>query len=220
MAEKVHVMYKSAKLVMGIIAIFVFLDANLLYAKPKPAKRIQQLPAELIGSFEVLRAQNELADQYQLERMYGPDMLRQFIDIGKLVSVPLKTEHFYIVAPEGLSYLLPQAKKFLEDLAAEYNKAFGKRLKITELVRTNLYQQKQIVRRKLSVADCHIKDRCSLHLTGAALDISKKDMSRDEVVWMRKRLVESERTGFIDATEEMKNNNFHIVVFPNYTSLE
>jgi hypothetical protein len=59
-------------------------------------------------------------------------------------------------------------------------------------------------------------DIVSPHLTGATIDIAKGPLSRDEVAWMRTRLLALEEAGKIDVEEEFQQSCFHITVYKNY----
>jgi hypothetical protein len=56
----------------------------------------------------------------------------------------------------------------------------------------------------------------SPHLTGATIDIAKNGLSREEMAWMRTRLLALEQVGKIDVEEEFQQSCFHITVYKNY----
>jgi hypothetical protein len=56
----------------------------------------------------------------------------------------------------------------------------------------------------------------SPHLTGATIDIAKNGLSRQEMAWMRTRLLALEQAGKIDVEEEFQQACFHITVYKNY----
>jgi hypothetical protein len=53
-------------------------------------------------------------------------------------------------------------------------------------------------------------------VTGQAIDIGKRGMSRAELAWMRSRLVPLIQAGKIDVEEEFKQACFHISVYRSY----
>jgi hypothetical protein len=53
-------------------------------------------------------------------------------------------------------------------------------------------------------------------LTGATIDIAKGPLSREEVGWMRTRLLALEEAGKIDVEEEFQQSCFHITVYKSY----
>ncbi len=60
-------------------------------------------------------------------------------------------------------------------------------------------------------------DIASPHLTGAAVDIGKKDMSLSELSWMRAWLLPLQTAGKIDVEEEFYQSCFHITVYRSYS---
>ena len=56
----------------------------------------------------------------------------------------------------------------------------------------------------------------SPHLTGATIDIAKNSLSREEMAWMRTRLLALEQASKIDVEEEFQQSCFHITVYKNY----
>jgi hypothetical protein len=61
-------------------------------------------------------------------------------------------------------------------------------------------------------------DVVSPHLTGAAVDIAKDGLSRQEMAWMRRRLLILESSGKIDVEEEFQQACFHITVYRSYAA--
>jgi hypothetical protein len=59
-------------------------------------------------------------------------------------------------------------------------------------------------------------DVVSPHLTGATVDIAKSGLSRQEMAWMRQRLLALQSAGKIDVEEEFRQACFHITVYRNY----
>jgi hypothetical protein len=61
-----------------------------------------------------------------------------------------------------------------------------------------------------------VGDIVSPHLTGATVDIAKSGLSRQEMAWMRQRLLALESAGKIDVEEEFRQACFHITVYRDY----
>jgi hypothetical protein len=59
-------------------------------------------------------------------------------------------------------------------------------------------------------------DVVSPHLTGATVDIAKSGLSRQEMAWMRERLLALQSAGKIDVEEEFRQACFHITVYKVY----
>jgi hypothetical protein len=61
-------------------------------------------------------------------------------------------------------------------------------------------------------------DVVSPHLTGATVDIAKSGLSRQEMAWMRERLLALQSAGKIDVEEEFRQACFHITVYKSYAA--
>jgi hypothetical protein len=98
----------------------------------------------------------------------------------------------------SLPYATPETRAYIEHLAAEYHSACGDRLVVTSALRPMSRRP-----RNGSVK--------SVHPTGIAFDVRKpkRRMCRD---WLRQLLLQHEREGAIEATEEFRPPHFHIVV--------
>ena len=84
------------------------------------------------------------------------------------------------------------------------------KLKITSMVRDLSYQLHAV----RSVAKCKEPETCSTHLTGAAFDISFRNMSKEQYTWMYGRLTHDRDLGVINAIHEPASGCFHIFVLP------
>ncbi len=194
----------------------------LAFALASPAAA--QRPPELKGSPDKLAEQNRLADDYDLSRMDGPAEIRRLVRSGSLVAVPRRGRGYYIdrklgrgyASREVLSYARPWVREFLRRIGAQYADRFhGARFKISSLVRTERYQE-LLKGRNVNAARGDDEDTRSPHLTGAAVDISKKGMTARQLAWMRDRLVTLQERGWILGTEEMATNTFHVFVEPDF----
>ena len=160
-------------------------------------------------------SQNSRADDDNLSRIQNVAMLNRFVRGGYLVSVPANGSHYYVHGvPAQYRYTRPWTKVFLTRLSRQYYAKFGKRLRVTSLVRTE-GRQRRLTRINANAADA-IGDSRSSHLTGATIDISKRFMSAAERRWMRDVLYSLHRQGYLYAIEEFYQPTFHIMVFRNY----
>ncbi len=159
--------------------------------------------------------QNERANRDRLSRLEDQKMLDRFARLRLLTPVPANARGYYLHAvPARLHYLRPWSKLFLDRLSNQFRARFGKRLRITSLIRTAKYQ-KSLEKRNHNAAPASGKKR-STHLTGASLDISKKGMARAQRQWLRRVLTSLKRKGYLFAVEEFYQPNFHIMVHRNY----
>ncbi len=200
----------------------IALGLSLVLALAAPAAA--QRPVELKGSPGKLAQQNRVADDYDLTRMEGPAVIHRLVKSGYLVSIPRRAKGYYIDRKLGrgyarrdvLWYARPWVKKFLDREGARYAGRFhGARFKVSSLVRTEGYQE-LLKARNVNAARGDDGDTRSPHLTGAAVDISKKGMTPRQLAWMRDHLVALQERGWIIGTEEMATNAFHVFVEPDY----
>jgi hypothetical protein len=113
--------------------------------------------------------------------------------------VPLTGNGDYVPKTSmSLPYATAEVRAYVEHLGAEYHAACGERLVVTSALRPMSRRP-----RNGSVK--------SVHPTGIAVDVRKpkRRMCRD---WLRQLLLQHEREGAIEATEEFRPPHFHIVV--------
>ena len=159
--------------------------------------------------------QNTRADDDNLSRIQNVAMLNRFVRAGYLVSVPASGSHYYVHGvPAQYRYTRPWTKLFLARLSRQYYAKFGKRLRVTSLVRTE-GRQRRLTRVNANAADA-VGDSRSSHLTGATIDVSKRFMSAAERRWMRDVLYSLHQQGYVYAIEEFYQPTFHIMVFRGY----
>jgi hypothetical protein len=177
-----------------------------------------------MGTPSKLAQQNRLADDYDLSRMDDPAEVRRLVASGRLVPVPRSGRGYYIDERLGRNYdhrtvlvhARPWVLRFLKEEGSLFRAKFsGSRLKVSSLVRTEEYQQ-ILTHSNVNAARGDDPETRSPHLTGAALDISKKGLSARQLAWLRQRLVTLQARGWIVGTEEMRTNTFHIFVTPDY----
>ena len=182
-------------------------------AKPE---KIGAMPAPLRGSLESLQRQNERTDQDGLERILDEEDLAQRIQLKALVPVPASSA---LGINENLAeshrYCRPWTARFLTDLSKAYAARFQEPLQVTSAVRTVEYQKQLMhVNGNATAAE---GDVVSPHLTGATIDIGKNGMSRQEIAWMRNKLMALQLEGKLDVEEEFRQPCFHITVYKAYS---
>jgi hypothetical protein len=178
------------------------------------------MPPPLRGSRESLVRQNEKSEgDDSLERIEDDDDLADRIASGMLVPVPVSgalTINGNL--PENRRYCRPWTASFLSDLARAHAAQFHSALLVTSAVRTVAYQ-KQLERVNGNAAAAE-GDIASPHLTGASIDIAKQGLSRQEIAWMRARLLPLQEAGKIDVEEEFQQSCFHVTVYKSYVPLK
>jgi len=169
----------------------------------------------LRGSLASLIRQNQRLDAEGLERIENEADLKARIAHKLLVAVP--TSAALTVNPElerSHRYCRPWTARFLADLARAHESVFHHPLEVSSAVRTVDYQRR--LRRRNGNAAAAVGNIVSPHLTGATVDITKKDMSPRELAWMRQHLLALQDAGKIDVEEEFEQACFHITVYKTY----
>ena len=159
--------------------------------------------------------QNRLADIDHLSRMKDKAMVQRWARLQLLVPVKERTRDYYVHAVSAdYRYLRPWAYLFLQRLGQQFRNRFGQPLRVTSLLRTVAYQR-SLARRNSNAAPS-TGPKASVHLTGACLDISKKDMTRAHQSWVRNVLASLREKDYLYAIEEFKQPTFHVLVHRRY----
>lgn len=173
------------------------------------------MPAPLRGSLESLERQNARLDAEGLERIEDESDLVDRIEHGLLVPIPASSALTVNAGlPPAHRYCRPWTALFLANLARAHDAAFHRPLEVSSAVRTVEYQ-KRLMETNGNAAAAE-GDIVSPHLTGATIDIAKDGLSRNEIAWMRRRLLALEMAGKIDVEEEFQQACFHITVYKTY----
>lgn len=175
------------------------------------------MPPPLRGSHESLVRQNEKSEADGLERIEDDQDLADRIAGKMLVPVPVSTSLAINGSlPENRRYCRPWTASFLADLSRAHAARFHSPIQVNSAVRTVAYQ-KQLAKTNGNAAAAE-GDIASPHLTGATIDIAKQGLSRQEIAWMRERLLPLQDAGKIDVEEEFQQACFHITVYKSYVS--
>jgi hypothetical protein len=127
-----------------------------------------------------------------------PRGVRNAVAAGRLVRLAPNDD--YTLHKVGYPYARPTTLTFVERLGAQYRAACDEPLPITSAVRPATRQPANSVGR-------------SVHPTGMAIDLRKPDDAKCRR-WLRDTLLELERAGVIEATEEFGPPHFHVAIFP------
>jgi len=106
-----------------------------------------------------------------------------------------------------LSFLRPDAREIVVQLARAYNQKFGRLLPVSSLVRTERYQRR-LSRVNRNAARVDIPP----HATGMAFDISYKFMAADEQNFLMEHVGRLEAEGRVEALRENRNA-IHVYAF-------
>ena len=198
--------YQKVKLFQTFVVMNVLATMSSALAAPRLSLR---------ANSESQVIQNERADRDQLGRIDDDKMLQRYARLQLLSPVPVKTTGYYLhKIPTRYHYLRPWTKLFLDRLSSQFRRRFGKPLRVTSLTRSATYQNS--LRRANGNAASPYGAKRSVHLTGACIDISKKNLRSRERSWMRTVLASLREKGYLFAIEEFTQPNFHVMVYRNY----
>jgi Family of unknown function (DUF5715) len=105
-----------------------------------------------------------------------------------------------------LSFIRPQAREVLLEIARDYHQRFGRPLPVTSMIRTQRYQ-KRLGRVNRNATPVELPP----HTTGMAFDVSYKFMAPDEQNFLMEEVARLKDAGRVEALRE-RRNHFHIYV--------
>jgi len=195
---------KKMILIISLIFILIF-DVR---ADNNPGER----RASLQGSRQSMAIQIAVVNSTGLVRIKDYAQLELFILKGILVPINrIENVNTDYRLRDDYSYALPFAALFLKDFGAEDFKNFGLYIMVNSAIRP-MDVQMELHKTNSNAAPAIL----SSHTTGAAVDVSYRDMSKEELAWAANYLLQLERKGLIEATKERTQTVFHIMVFPWY----
>lgn len=159
--------------------------------------------------------------KFDLSRFQDQTVIRRAIKQRLLTRVPARGRGFYLDRKIGVHasgnrhlyrYARPYTRQFIFWLGRQYQRRFHGSFKVTSLVRSCSYQLR-LSRSNTNAVTCE----ATSHTTGATVDIAKRGMSSVGQKWMRKTLLNLERRGLIQATEERRQPVFHVMVYPLFS---
>src|SRR5438270_1787998 len=169
----------------------------------------------LKGSRESMLRQNERTFGDDLERIQDDDQLQLLTENKELVDLP-EDDSLRVAAnlPIERRYCRPWTRTFLDDMSHEYYNEFGVPLQVNSAV-SNVKVQKKLRRRNRNAAMVD-GDVASPHLTGAALEIARRGMTKSQIKRIRDYLVNLRDGGRMGVAEEFRTRCFHITVYKEY----
>lgn len=183
--------------------------------RPQPCDAVRRPPADLRARPGSLMRENAEADRQRLTRMTDAATVERFVRQGHLVLLPVRTPAYFVAGvPDHLRVTRPWTKRFVEHVTGRFHATFGRPLKVTSLTRTAETQQR--LRRTNGNAAPAVGRLRSAHLTGAAVDISKRSLHAHEVRWLRAALGRLNAQRLVSAIEEFVQPHFHVMVFRRY----
>ena len=201
------------------------MDSTVSPRKPSRASDILVLPnvrdlrrgrldlsrPPMVATPRRLNRESAAATRDRLSRLRDLAMVERLQRRGLLVPVPSETPTYYVAGVEArLRVARPWTRRFIEQLGHAFQDLFAQPLRITSLTRT-VFTQRLLRRTNPSAAPAD-GPVSSTHLTGAAVDVSKRGLSEDEVAWLRTVLARLRGRGLIHAVEEFREPHFHVMV--------
>jgi hypothetical protein len=167
------------------------------------------------GTLASLERQDQRTEADGLKRIQNDAELNQLRLDHKLVSLPVSAGlRVNPDMPPNRRYCRPWTARFLSDLARAHSARFHDSLQVNSAVRTVAFQR-HLLEINGNAAPAS-GDIASPHLTGATIDIGKRDLSFSEIAWMRAWLMPLQAAGKIDVEEEFYQACFHITVYKSY----
>ena len=141
----------------------------------------------------------ERAKESDLTFYRTPSAVREAVEEGQLVAVPLDDD---VAIAHGVKhpYVLPTTRDWIDGFARRYHEHCGDALVVTSGARSLAEQPRN-------------GSTKSVHPTGMAVDLRRP--TGPCLRWLRTALLEEERSGVVEATEERHPRHFHVAVFPN-----
>lgn len=162
-----------------------------------------------------LRRDNAAVRREGLSWLRDLALVQRFTKSRILVRLAAETKTYHVAGvARQLRVTRPWTKRFIEELSRAFHGRFRTRLKVTSLTRTAGAQQAlRRVNGNAAPADGHVR---STHLTGAAVDISKRPLRDPELRWIRAALQRLAARRLLSAIEEFRQPHFHVLVFRAY----
>jgi hypothetical protein len=176
---------------------------------------VEQRKAELDGAGAKGRAQKATLDAYYGDPARREALYREYQEVARFAA-----ENGYALSdPEDrsrlhrdlLSYIRPEARAVLLELADAYHRQFGRLLPVTSLIRTERYQ-----RRLGGVNSNATRVDIAPHTTGEAFDVSYRYMAPDEQNFVMDLVAKLEDEQKVEALRENRGH-IHIYAFAEGT---
>jgi hypothetical protein len=167
-------------------------------------------------SHESLLIQNAEIDRLDLPRIQNDTELEALKGDGSLLEIRAgETLRFDPRLDPSRRYCRPWTRDFVEDLSQAYYNRFHEQIQVNSAVRTVKIQKKlRRVNRNAAPAD---GDTASSHLAGVTVDLQRRGLSKQQIVWMEHYLFYMKALGLVEPEEERRHWCFHIMVSGLYS---
>jgi hypothetical protein len=174
-------------------------------------KAIDQKKAELDGEGAKGRAQKAVLDTYYGDAAGRDTLFREYQEVASFAA----ENGYFLTDPQDrvrmhrdlLSYIRPEARAILLQVADAYHRQFDRLLPVTSVVRTERYQ-----RRLGGVNSNATRVEIAPHTTGDAFDVSYRYMAPDEQNFVMNLVAKLEDEQKVEALRENRGH-IHIYAF-------
>ncbi len=162
-------------------------------------------------SHESLLIQNAEVDRLNLPRIQDETELEALKADGSLVEIiPGQALRIEPSLDPSRRYCRPWTLDFVNDLSQAYYNRFHQQIQVNSAVRTVKVQKR--LRRHNRNAAPYDGDTASSHLAGVTVDLQRRGLSKQQIVWMEHYLFYMKALGLVEPEEERRHWCFHIMV--------
>ena len=190
------------------VAFFLLTSAFGITAPRARHKHVD--PRLFRPSADAALRQTEVIDACGLIRIRDDRELSDMVAEG--VLVPLTGVRIDPRLPANRRYVLPDTRVLISALSAEFNERFDASLTVTSAVRPESVQKK--LRRWNRNAAPVTGEHASSHMTGATVDIARKDMTPEENRFLEGLLLPLVLDNRVIVIEERGQMCYHLFVIP------
>lgn len=187
------------------LLLLLFLLSPYLLAKHKSEFRA------FVSSRQSLIEQNAEINRLGIPRIEDEKELKELTQSGDLVYISKsKTLAVSKNLPDNRRYVKPWVYDFLIQLSQEYYEVFKKPLQVNSAIRP-ISVQRRLIRFNHNAAPIH-GETASAHLTGIAVDLQRRGLSKAQKRFLQFRLLYYSSLDIVIVEEELRQPCFHIVV--------
>jgi len=164
---------------------------------------------------ESMVRQNEEVDRLELPRIQDEEELNELKASHALVPIEANDHvRFDPRLDPDRRFCRPWTAEFVQDLGEAYYKEFHTSIQVNSAVRTAQVQKK--LRRHNRNAAAEKGELASSHLAGITVDIQRRGLSREQILWVEQYMLPLKNMGLIEPEEERHEWVFHVMVSDRY----
>lgn len=189
-------------------------------------QKLEDLPGWRAPLAAIYGSRSHHAYEVCFTRAYGLKGFRSLLEIKTETGqalLPIESPYVEIVEREipperrlARSWTRDYVVELADAMRQYFAEKYGTNVKIAPLEVNSMIRsfddQAGLVRAGRSPADCRYRFLCSTHTTGSSLDIGFRQVSREQKAWLRKQLIEDQRTRKIYFIVEF--DHYHVFVLP------